>query len=140
MISAVDPEALKRAEAALAALEHIYIEWAEADCARLDAAWTAWVSGTDHDDSGLRRLFSVAHDMKGQAATFGYPLIGELGNRLCRLIEAVEAGEGGLDERTRLAALVAATGRVIRERISGDGGAVGAALLAGIDDPGPDDR
>jgi len=133
MVSTVDPEALKRAEAALAALEHRYIEWAEADCARLAAAWAAWSSDPDYDGAGLRRLFAVAHDMKGQAATFGYPLVGELGNRLCRLAEA--GADGGLDpdQRARLAALIGAIGRVVRERLSGDGGADGAALLAGID-------
>jgi len=134
-MSTLDPEALKRAEAALAALQHRYIEWAEADYARLDAAWAVCGPGPDCDGAALRRLFQIAHDMKGQAATFDYPLVGELGNRLCREIEAASEGLDP-ERRTRLAVLVAAIGRVIRERLSGPGGEVGTALLAGIDNPG----
>jgi len=130
----LDPEALKRAEAALAAISHRYIEWAEADCARLDAAWTACESGPDRDDRALRHLFQIAHDMKGQAATFDYPLVSALGNRLCREIEAALADGVDPARQSRLAALVAAIGRVVRDRLSGEGGAEGAALLAAIDE------
>ncbi|SEH32081.1 Hpt domain-containing protein [Magnetospirillum fulvum] len=131
----LDPEALRRAEAALAALEHRYIEWAEADCARLEAAWTAWAADPEREAAGLRPVFSVAHDMKGQAATFGYPLVGSLANRLCRAIDSAGADQPDPKRQARLAALVAAIGQAIRERLSGDGGAAGAALLAGLDDP-----
>lgn len=135
-MSSLDPEALKRAEAALAALQQSYIEWAETDYARLDAAWTVCVTGSDRDGAALRRLFQIAHDMKGQAATFDYPLVGDLGDRLCREVEASAMDGLGPDRRSRLAALIAAIGQVIRERLSGQGGAKGAALLTGIDLPG----
>ncbi|EPY01710.1 Hpt domain-containing protein [Magnetospirillum fulvum] len=132
-MATLDPDALKRAEAALAAIQHRYIEWAEADYARLDAAWAACATTPDPEGAALRRLFQIAHDMKGQAATFDYQLVSDLGNRLCREIEAARADGVGSDRHVRLAALVAAIGRVIRERISGTGGAAGDALLAGID-------
>ena len=32
-------------------------------------------------------LFRAAHDIKGQAATFGYPLVAPVADSLCRLIE-----------------------------------------------------
>jgi HPt (histidine-containing phosphotransfer) domain-containing protein len=32
-------------------------------------------------------LFRAAHDIKGQAATFGFPLVAPVANSLCRLIE-----------------------------------------------------
>lgn len=32
-------------------------------------------------------LFRIIHDLKGQGSTFGYPLITEIGNHLCRYIE-----------------------------------------------------
>lgn len=134
-MATLDPAALKRAEAALAAIQHRYIEWAEADYARLDAAWAAWAAcatAPDPEGAVLRRLFQIAHDMKGQAATFDYPLVSDLGNRLCREIETVGAEGFSAAQQIRVAALVAAIGRVIRERLSGTGGEAGAALLAGI--------
>jgi HPt (histidine-containing phosphotransfer) domain-containing protein len=32
-------------------------------------------------------LFRAAHDIKGEAATFGYPLVAPVADSLCRLIE-----------------------------------------------------
>lgn len=34
-----------------------------------------------------KELFRTIHDLKGQGSTFGYPLITEIGNHLCRYIE-----------------------------------------------------
>ncbi|OAN52405.1 hypothetical protein A6A04_00490 [Paramagnetospirillum marisnigri] len=114
---------MARAEAALANLSGRYIAWAEADLARLEACWALVMAEPDQRPSHLATLFQIAHDMKGQGSTFDYPLVSELGQRLCRLLETrPEALEP-------MAALVAALGRVIRERLSGDGGAIGNTLL-----------
>jgi HPt (histidine-containing phosphotransfer) domain-containing protein len=37
----------------------------------------------------LDNIFMCAHDLKGQAATFGYKLVGEVGKSLCAAIRAV---------------------------------------------------
>lgn len=117
----LDPDALARAEAALQRLSSQYLQWAAADLAELEAN-LAQLPG---DASALQRMFVVAHDMKGQAGTFGYPLVTELGNRLCRLIEA--GGDGG-----DVAALVTALHQVIDGHLVGDGGEAGRALLDGL--------
>lgn len=124
----ISPEALARAEAALAGLSGRYLDWATADSVRLrDCLDEALKPGADLA-ALLPRLFTISHDMKGQATTFGYPLVSELGNRLCRLIE--EAGPTPapevLDHAARLADGMA---RVIAERLEGDGGAAGRTLL-----------
>jgi hypothetical protein len=84
----LSPEVLARAEAALAGLADRYLEWATADATRLCACLgEAMAPGADLAVL-LPRLFTISHDMKGQATTFGYPLVSELGDQLCRLIEA----------------------------------------------------
>ena len=66
--------------------------------------------------------------MKGQGETFDYPLVSQLGNALCRLLEtAPPPGSAGMEQVT---ALAAALGRVIRERLAGDGGEEGRRLRA----------
>lgn len=125
----ISPEALARAEAALAELGGRYLEWAAADAARLRGCLDeAQAPGSDLALL-LSRLFTISHDMKGQAATFGYPLVGELGNRLCRLIEDAGAVPAP-DTLPRAARLVDAIARVVAERLEGDGGDVGRRLLA----------
>jgi HPt (histidine-containing phosphotransfer) domain-containing protein len=79
----IDPDALARAEAALAGLQETYRQWVRADMARLEQAWL---------DGDRAQMFTVAHDMKGQAATFGYPRVTQLAGELCRLLKGDGAG------------------------------------------------
>jgi chemotaxis protein histidine kinase CheA len=79
-----DPVA--RAEQALAQLSSEFAGWMQSECERLDAA------RHDARAKGLKKrtrdvLFRAAHDIKGQAATFGYPWVAESAESLCRLIE-----------------------------------------------------
>lgn len=124
----LDPAALARAEAALDALSGRYLAWAEADLKRLEAALDLLRASPGR--AGLERLFTITHDMKGQAATFGYPLLSELGGRLCRLIDACPEPQAADIER--IGALVAAMGEVLRRRLAGDGGAEGRLLVEGL--------
>ena len=123
-----DPAALARAEAALANLSDRYLGWAEADLVRLEACLIEVQGAGDGRTDRLGRMFAIAHDMKGQGSTFGYPLISELGGRLCRLLETVP--DPSAQDMDRIAALAVAMGRVIRDRLAGDGGEDGSRLRA----------
>lgn len=79
-----DPVA--RAEQALAALSHEFADWMNAECARLDAARRD-MRQTVFDREARDALFRAAHDIKGHAATFGFPLAAPAADSLCRLIE-----------------------------------------------------
>jgi HPt (histidine-containing phosphotransfer) domain-containing protein len=80
----VDP--VSRAEQALADLASEFTQWMEMECRRLDAARNhAKHSGLS--SKSREELFRVAHDIKGQAATLGFPLIAPVAESLCRLIE-----------------------------------------------------
>jgi HPt (histidine-containing phosphotransfer) domain-containing protein len=81
-----DFDPVARAEAALAELASEFAVWMEHECGRLDAArMTVRARGLD---TGTRDpLFHAAHDIKGQAATFGFPLVAPAAESLCRLLE-----------------------------------------------------
>lgn len=79
-----DPVA--RAEAALAVLADDFAGWMEQECNRLDAARNA-MKAAGVTKSTRDVLFRAAHDIKGQAATFGFPLVAPVADSLCRLIE-----------------------------------------------------
>jgi HPt (histidine-containing phosphotransfer) domain-containing protein len=77
---------VSRAEQALADLSSEFSQWMEIECRRLDAARNqAKHSGLT--SKNREELFRAAHDIKGQAATFGFPLIAPVAESLCRLIE-----------------------------------------------------
>jgi chemotaxis protein histidine kinase CheA len=79
-----DPVA--RAEKALAGLSGEFKQWMAIEADRLTAAHTAILKSGFTDES-CEELFRAAHDIKGDAATFGYPSAGAAADSLCRIIE-----------------------------------------------------
>src|SRR6186713_3140089 len=79
-----DPVA--RAERALAELSSEFGAWMQQECERLDKARRA-VKSTGFTRNAKEQLFHAAHDIKGEAATFGFPAVAGAADSLCRLIE-----------------------------------------------------
>ncbi|MGB8400394.1 Hpt domain-containing protein [Bradyrhizobium sp.] len=79
-----DPVA--RAEKALAGLSGEFKHWMTVEADRLSAAHAAILRDGFTDDTG-EELFRAAHDIKGDAATFGFPSAGAAAESLCRIIE-----------------------------------------------------
>jgi HPt (histidine-containing phosphotransfer) domain-containing protein len=77
---------IARAEAALAALSSEFTSWMDSECERLDAARRD-VKAKGFSKATREALFHAAHDIKGQAATFGYPHVASPADSLCRLID-----------------------------------------------------
>jgi chemotaxis protein histidine kinase CheA len=79
-----DPVA--RAEQALANLSGEFKTWMRSECDRLAAAHAAIMKkGFDAQTRG--ELFRAAHDIKGDASTFGFPAAGAAAESLCRILE-----------------------------------------------------
>jgi len=83
-IAGDDPVA--RAEAALAQLSSEFSDWMHDECEQLDRArrdaHAAGMAAQQRD-----ALFRAAHDIKGQAATLGFPLVSAVAESLCVLID-----------------------------------------------------
>jgi HPt (histidine-containing phosphotransfer) domain-containing protein len=58
----------------------------ESECDRLEAARQDVKRG-GFTQKSHEVLFRAAHDIKGEAGTFGYPAVAGIANSLCRLIE-----------------------------------------------------
>jgi len=80
----IDPVA--RAEKALADLSSEFSSWMDSECERLDAARRSIATG-GFTPTNKEAVFHAAHDIKGEAATFGFPLVALAADSLCRLIE-----------------------------------------------------
>jgi HPt (histidine-containing phosphotransfer) domain-containing protein len=79
-----DPVA--RAEKALAGLSSEFKNWMAIEADRLSTAH-AVILKDGFTDLTRNELFRAAHDIKGDAATFGYPSAGAAAESLCRIIE-----------------------------------------------------
>lgn len=84
-----DPVA--RAERELKKLEPQFEEWMAKDIARLQKAWVDLneEAGVEclADPEIAAPLFRAAHDLKGQAATFGSPYVATVAASLCMIFE-----------------------------------------------------
>jgi len=85
MSAADGDDPVARAEKALAELSPEFASWMDSECDRLDKARRDFL--VDFNDASKQTLFHAAHDIKGEAATFGYPAVVAAANSLCRLIE-----------------------------------------------------
>src|SRR5947208_5113627 len=79
-----DPVA--RAEKALAGLSGEFKNWMAIEADRLSAAHAA-ILKDGLTDATREELFRAAHDIKGDAATFGYPAAAAAAESLTRIIE-----------------------------------------------------
>jgi chemotaxis protein histidine kinase CheA len=84
--ASVGDDPVARAEQALAQLACNFSVWMEEEGERLDQARNA-VKAAGLTGATRDALFLAAHDIRGDAETFGYPGLAALAESLCRLIE-----------------------------------------------------
>lgn len=118
----LDAATQERARAAIERLRDVYAsEWVPAALREVEEA-LAMARTTRGDRHELfDRIYRVAHDMKGQGATFGYPVLSEIGASLSRLTaERIYAGEAeiaALDAHVVAARAALALGPVPTETV-----------------------
>ena len=118
----------------LADLAKEYETWVLSDLQHLNDVFVKAqsVEGIERAKLIQSDLFRIAHDIKGQGATFDYDLMTQVGNHLCRYIEKKSSyGEKELDDiETHICAL----NQIIKGHLKGDGGEMGQKLLSHIEE------
>lgn len=87
-----DPDPVAAAEAAIARMAESFDGWMTEETQRLAELWVE-ADGSDFDIEAREALHRAAHDIKGQAATLGFPIAGRVAASLCRLLEGVDTAE-----------------------------------------------
>lgn len=114
------------ADSAIAEQARLYPVHACDDCEAAGEAVRTAIAGGEAGSEALDRLYGIVHDIKGQAATFGYPLASEICARLCRLLSRrPHLNEA---ELRIVQAHVQGLGIVFGHRLAGDGGPPGRQL------------
>ena len=83
-LGGLDMGAMKRAEAAMETLKSEFCDWIADDVKALIAARARYAAAPDAESRDA--LLRAAHDIKGQAPTFNYPLIARVAASLSRMI------------------------------------------------------
>lgn len=129
-LPALDEKAIARAEAAIGQMSAQFAEWIKEELQRLIEAWGAYeaAGGSPAAKSELHRR---AHDLKGLAPTYGYPLVSRICNSLCKLT-GDEHGEIHAPDKL-LKAHVDAVKAAVVGKIMGADHPVGLALAAELE-------
>jgi chemotaxis protein histidine kinase CheA len=127
----MDAEALAKAEALFAEMSEDYPDWVNAIIQQLYELHRRCVDTPTERRALFEKITSIAHDLKGQGGTFGYPLITAFANSLNRFSSRrTDIRDAHVDViKTHIDAMRA----VIRERVKGDGGEIGKALTLGLE-------
>lgn len=80
-----EPDVVLRAEHALKLLSNEFDDWMAVEVEALEKARQS--AALSREITTVSGVYTVAHDIRGQAATFGYPLVGEIAEGLCELFE-----------------------------------------------------
>ncbi|MCW5732272.1 MAG: phosphorelay protein [Alphaproteobacteria bacterium] len=120
-------EALEKAEAEFAKMAEDYPDWVGGYTTQLYAEFSA-AEGRDtaHRMASFRGINQLAHELKGQGGTFGYPLITTFAESLYSF---TTSGAGTSDNHMAIIkAHIDAINAVIKGRVKGDGGDIGHQL------------
>jgi len=125
----VDMNAIKRAEAAMETLKGDFSGMAADGITALSAAREAYAAKADPGSRAA--LLRTAHDIKGQAATYDFPLMGHVAGSLTKMLG--EAPQGTLLPMKLVDAHVTAMQVIHRRNITGNDDRIALALIAELD-------
>jgi len=126
----IDPEILAKAQKIFEDMSEDYPDWVNGLITELAELRRRCVDEPEARRGIFERIAAIAHDMKGQGGTFGYPLITEFADSLYKV---ANIRKGFADHQVEIIkAHIDSMRAVIRDRVSGDGGEIGVALTTGL--------
>ena len=119
----------KLAMEAMADLANKFPAWASGDVQKMKESLgnAGGVFGAERTQLIRKKVYPKAHDLKGQGATFGYPLITDIGSHMCELITSKTTFSA--NDLTILKGDVQMMETVLWKKLKGDGGSKGAQIL-----------
>jgi CheY-like chemotaxis protein len=121
---------LQNAEAELKRESEGFIGWAKEYLERLSAQVAAAKSLVGERTANFEDINLVAHELRGQGGTFGYPLITLFAKSLYEVTKPPCNQDDAMLEIVK--AHIDAMRAVMREKIEGDGGEIGQALFKSL--------
>jgi HPt (histidine-containing phosphotransfer) domain-containing protein len=129
-LSNINAETIRRAEEAVGKLADEYRGWVRADLEKLRASMASAAAGGDARTAAYKEVRHIAHDLRGQGATFGYPLITRIAASISHILKE-RTPEAESD--TLLNAHFDALTRVVEDNVADAGGAEAMAIIATLE-------
>ena len=127
--SKFDP--IKAAEAALQRLSGNFDDWMKNETQDLAEAWKS-VEQDGLNAETMDRVYQATHNIKGQAVTLGFPLVGQAAALFCHLMDTVP--DASHLPKELAARYVAAIRAMVSENARDENSPTGKALVNGLAD------
>ncbi len=122
-----DQLSVRRAEEVLRIIKPRYEARFESDMRALRSLFQQMQDTAEYD---LPLLLAKVHELRGEAGTFGYNLVAEIGRLLIEFIAA--ADPVGPTEQAAIAAHLQAMQAVVADKVKGEGPQVARQIVAGL--------
>ncbi len=122
-------EALAAAEAEFEKMAEDYPDWVQSYIDELHTHHRRSVDTPEERIQHFKRVNELAHDLRGQGGTFGYPLISYFGDSLFQMSKTEVIDDSHVEI---LKAHIDAMSAVIKGRVNGDGGELGQELRTSL--------
>ncbi|MDP6691996.1 MAG: hypothetical protein QF384_21065 [Alphaproteobacteria bacterium] len=122
-----DPGAVDTAERIVESMKADYEKRLESEIRDLLEAFDKMRYGGDFD---LDLLYDKSHEIRGEAGTFGYQLISDIGKLLCELLSPLEQASAA--EIEAIGAHLKAMQTVVAQRVKGTGPEVAQQIVQGL--------
>jgi hypothetical protein len=126
----INADTIRRAEEAVSKLASQYRDWVRGDLTKLRASLAAARGGGDARDGAYKDIRGMAHDLRGQGTTFGYPLITRIAQSISQSLKELPPDA---ETDRRLGAHVEAIAAVVEQDASGTDNAAATAIMAGLE-------
>lgn len=122
----INADTIRRAEEAVSKLASQYREWVRGDLAKLRDTLAAAKAGGAAREAAYDQVRHFAHDLRGQGATFGYPLVTRIAQSVSHTLK-IRAADA--DNDAELASHVDAIAAVIEQDVSDAGSDPAARII-----------
>ena len=122
---------LARAQAAVADLAKNYGATTLGDLDQCAALLRTARETPERRAAAIKDLYNIAHNIKGQGGSFGYPLVTRIGHSLCTLVRQERTFSDA--DLGVVQAHLDALRLILTKDIKGEGGEVGAKLAARLE-------
>lgn len=131
--ASISNKAMEEAEKALHKMSEDYPDWVSGLIVKLQEQHGRCVDTPEKRHDFFEEINHIAHDMKGQGGTFGYPLITDFSDSLYGFTMK-RSGEISDNQVELVKSHLDAMRAVIRGRVSGDGGEIGTKLANSLNE------
>ena len=123
----ISAEALAEAEKVFQSMADDYPDWVQGHLDRMESHYQRCIGRPELRPRLFKGLNDIAHDLKGQGGTFGYPLVTVIADSLYNFSRPREIF--GDEQVALVRAHLDAIRTVVHQRIKGDGGEIGRELV-----------